>query len=244
MDSGSYAACAGLLARTQQLDIAAQDLANVNTAGYRSQQTTFQSVLAKAGGASRNAWSSELNAFGVLGESRVVRTAGNLELTGNPLDLGIEGDGFFAVQTPSGVQFTRNGQFAISSTRLLISRDGYPVLGEQGPIRVPEGALSVSGDGTLSVDGAPAGRVRLTEFAASTPLRAEGSTYYSAPLQAGTIAVRAELRQGMLESSNVNPIASAVQLVTLQRTAQMLQRALTVFHSDFDRIAAEELPRV
>ncbi len=244
MDSGSYAACAGLLARTQQLDIAAQDLANANTTGYRSQQTTFQSVLAQIDGAAPNAWSADLNSFGVLGASRVLRNAGNLQSTGNPLDLGIEGDGFFAVQTPTGVQFTRNGQFTLSPTRTLVSRDGFPVLGEQGPIRVPEGNLSVSSDGTFSVDGAPAGKLRLTQFATSTTLHAEGSTYYSAPPSEGTAATQAELRQGMLESSNVNPIATAVQLVALQRTAQMLQRALTTFHSDFDRIAVEELPRV
>ncbi len=244
MDSGAYAACAGLMARSQQLDLAAQDLANANTTGYRSQQTTFQSVLAATGARTPNTWAASLNAFGVLGESQVTRTSGNLENTGNPLDLAIEGDAFFAVQTPAGVQYTRNGQFAVSTKGMLVTHEGYPVLGEQGTVQVPAGLLSVSGDGALSVDGALIGKVRLSAFPPGAPLRAEGSTYYSAPASTATPAPGASVRQGMLESSNVNPVSSAVQLVTVQRNAQMLQRALSTFHSDFDRIAAQDLPKV
>jgi flagellar basal-body rod protein FlgF/flagellar basal-body rod protein FlgG len=244
MDSGSYAACAGLLARSQQLDLVAQDLANANTAGYRSLQTTFQSALAKSTAAESGDWSASLNSFGVLGEPRVTRTAGNLESTGNPLDLAVEGDAFFAIQTPSGVRYTRDGQFTVSAKRTLVSREGYAVLGEQGAIIVPSGPLSVSKDGTVSVDGAVAGKVQLAQFPASAALRAEGSTYYSAPPGSAAAAVNSSIRQGMLESSNVNAATSAVQLIALQRTAQMLQRAMTTFHSDFDRIAAQDLPKV
>jgi flagellar basal-body rod protein FlgF/flagellar basal-body rod protein FlgG len=244
MDSGSYAACAGLLARSQQLDLIAQDLANANTSGYRSVQTTFQAALASSSVAVPGDWSASLNAFGVLGEPRVTRTAGNLESTGNPLDLAVEGDAFFAVQTPSGIRYTRDGQFTLDAKRVLVSREGYPVLGEQGPIIVPSGAFSVSNDGTVSVDGAVAGKVQLTQFPASAALRAEGSTSYSVSTGSATTAVNSSIRQGMLESSNVNAVTSAVQLIALQRTAQMLQRAMSTFHSDFDRIAAQDLPKV
>lgn len=244
MDSGSYAACAGLLARSQQLDLTAQDLANANTSGYRSQRTTFQSVLADSAGQLPVGWSAELNAFGVLGATHVNRTPGNLESTDNPLDFGIEGDAFFAVETQGGTQYTRNGQFHVSSSGMLVTRDGYAVLGEQGPMRVPAGNLSVSHDGTVSVDGGVAGKIRLVQFAPSVPLRAEGSAYYSAPPNSETAAEDSQLLQGTLESSNVNPVTSAVQLVALSRLAQMLQRALTTFHSDFDRIAVQDLPKV
>lgn len=244
MDSGSYAACAGLMARSQQLDLAAQDLANAGTPGYRSQRATFQAVLARAGEPGLNDWSAAVNSFGVLGGSRISRTPGNLAETGNPLDLGIEGNAFFVVQSPSGPQYTRNGKFTVSSTGMLTTADGYPVMGEQGPVRVPGGRLSISADGTLSVEGALAGKLRLVEFSPSTPLQAEGSAYYSAPVNSALAARSATIRQGMLESSNVNPVTSAVQLISLQRTAQMLQTALTTFHSNFDRIAVEEIPKV
>lgn len=244
MDSGSYSACAGLVARTQQLELVAQDLANASTSGYRTQQTRFKSVLAGAGGPPLSAWSSELNGFGVLGSTSTSRNPGNLESTGNPLDLGMEGDGFFVVQTPAGMRYTRNGQFTVSPSGNLVTRDGYPVLGDQGPILMPAGEVSVSRDGTLSVEGALAGKLRLVQFSPSIPLQAEGATYFAAPPNSAAPALNFSVRQGMLESSNVNPVAAAVQLVALQRTAQMLQHALSMFHSEFDRIAAEELPKV
>lgn len=245
MDSGSYSACAGLVARTQQLELVAQDLANTSTSGYRRQQTRFQNVLAASGGnAPLSAWSSELNGFGVLGSTSTSRTPGNLESTGNPLDLGMEGDAFFVVQTPAGLRYTRNGQFTLSPSGKLVTRDGYPVLGDQGAILMPAGNVSVSRDGTLSVDGALAGKLRLAQFSSSIPLQAEGATYFAAPPTSETPALNFSIRQGMLESSNVNPVAAAVQLVALQRTAQMLQHALSMFHSEFDRIAAQDLPKV
>lgn len=243
MDSGAYAACAGLTARSQQLDLIAQDLANANTTGYRSQRTAFQTVLAASKSAIPNVWSGRLNAFGVLGKSTLNPAPGNLENTGSPLDLGIEGDAYFAIQTPSGVRYTRNGQFTVSAQGVLVTRDGFPVTGDQGPIHVASGALSISGDGTLSVDGALAGKIALVQFPSTAALQAEGSSYYTTDA-AAMPSVHARVRQGALESSNVNPIASAVELVSVQRNAQMLQRALSTFHSDFDRIATQDLPKV
>ena len=244
MDTGAYVACAGLVARSQQLDLAAQDLANVNTAGYRSQQAAFRAVLANSGGMVPAGWSAAVNNFGTLGETRLTRASGNLENTGNPLDLGLEGGGFFAVQTPAGVRYTRRGDFHISSTGLLETSDGYSVVGSMGPVRVPKGEVMISSDGTLSVDGAVAGKLKLVQFPASAQLVAQSGSYYSAPVGADVPAVDTSVRQGMIESSNVNSIASSIQLVTIQRTAEMLQRALTTFHSDFDRTAVEDLPRV
>ena len=93
-------------------------------------------------------------------------TAGNLEATGNPLDVGIEGGGFFAIQTARGTRYTRNGSFHVSSTGLLVTAAGDPVLGDlalraKGVINVPPGAVSIAADGTLSVNGAVAGSIQL-----------------------------------------------------------------------------------
>jgi flagellar basal-body rod protein FlgF/flagellar basal-body rod protein FlgG len=118
------------------------------------------------------------------------------------------------------------------------------VLGEEGPIQISGGPVSVAGDGTVTAAGAPVGRIRLVEFAPGTALQQEGNTYLAAPSGAARGAVESSLRQGFLESSNLNPVAGAVGMVVLQRQAEALQRALSIFHTEFNRTAAEELPRV
>jgi flagellar basal-body rod protein FlgF len=243
MDSGFYAACTGLRARVESLDLVAHNLANINTTGYRGQQPTFRSVLALAadqGGAELN---RAMNNFGVLESSRTDLSSGNLERTGNQLDLAIEGKAFFAVQTDAGIFYTRNGNFQVSGKGQLITAQQDLVLGEQGPIQVPGGAVSIGPDGTLSAGGAVAGRLRLVEFKQPSSLMPVGASYYAAE---GTTSIAKDsyVRQGMLETSNVNPVTATVSLIALQRHAEMLQRALSTFHTEFNRIAAGDLPRV
>ncbi len=245
MDSGFYAACAGLMARTQTLELAANNLANVNTTGYRSQQPTFRTLLAQSNLAGLSRYAAAVNDFGVVGGSSLDQTQGSLERTGSPLDVAVEGTGYLTVQTPDGVRYTRNGNLKLSKDRQLQTNSGDPVLGASGqPIRMPDGEVSISGDGTISVGGALAGQLRIVEFPANTPMTQVGSSYYNAPSAAATPAKNSQLRQGMLESSNVNPVAAAVGLIALQRNAEMLTRAMSVFHNDLNRMAAEDLPRV
>ena len=244
MDSGYYAACAGLRARTQALDLMAGNLANAQTSGYRSQGSIFQSLLAARTPSSLPALNRAVNEFGVLGRSVLDLTPGNLEHTGGPLDLAVEGPGFFAVQAGTGVFYTRNGGFRVSARGQLVTADGNPVLGDQGPLQLPGGKVAIGPDGTVSVNGANAGKLRVAEFVPGTALQAEGGSYYSAPAGAARAATASSVRQGMLESSNVNAVGAAVALITVQREAEMLQRALSLFHSEFQRIAAQDLPRV
>jgi flagellar basal-body rod protein FlgF len=242
VDSGLYAACAGLKARVQHLDLVGNNLANVNTTGYRSQQPTFSSLLAMRSGAIPTELNLAVNDFGVLQGSRIDLMPGNLEHTGNQLDLGIEGKAFFTVQTRSGVVYTRNGAFRTSPSGQLMTSEGDLVLGEQGPITLPGGVVSISPDGTISVAGAVAGKLRLIEFSSEAQPRPVGNSYYSA--EAVRPATRSYVREGMLEASNVNAVNATVSLIALQRHAEMLQRALSTFHNDFNRIAAAELPRI
>lgn len=244
MNSGFYAAFAGLLARTQAFELAANNLANVNTTGYKAQHEFYRSLVTNQSGRPLSPLNRAINDFGVLGGGVVDLRPGNLERTGSELDLAVEGSGFFAVQTPGGVRYTRNGDFRLDASGQLVTPAGNPVLGEQGPIAVPGGLVSISADGTLSVSGAVAARLRLVEFAPGTLLTPEGNSYYSAPAGAAQEAVDSRIRQGVLEASNINPVASAVSLMALQRHTEMLQRALSIFHTEFNRIAAEELPRV
>lgn len=245
VDSGFYAACAGLKARTQALEIVANNLSNINTVGYRAQDATFHSLLAGSSRAGANPLNRVVNDFGVLGGSRVDLRSGNAQSTGNPLDLALEGSGFFTVQAKGQVLYTRNGSFRLSPSRQLITADGDVVLGEQGPITLPSGQVAVGIDGTLSVDGAVAGKLRIASFASGTALHAVGTTNYAAPANAVVAKTSdASVRQGMLEGSNVNPVTSVMNLITVQREAEMLQRALGTYYSEFDHIAATELARV
>ena len=245
MDSGYYAACSGLRAQTQALDVIASNLANINTGGYRAQQPTFHSVLASARDVPLGELNHALNDFSVLGGARVDLTAGNMEHTGGQFDLGIEGNGFFAVQTSSGTLYTRNGGFRVSPTGQLTTAQGDAVLGEQGAITLPSGPVSISSDGTISVNGAVAGKVRVVEFPLAASLSPVGGSYYAAQNGAGAQpASQALVRQGMLESSNLDGVHAVVNLIAVQRHAEMLQRAMASFYSDFDGIAAGELPRV
>ena len=246
MNNGLYAACAGLLARTQALDLAANNLANVNTEGYKGQVPRFASVLAGTGSANlSNASLRAVNEFGVLGESRLDQQQGPIEQTGNDLDLALQGSGYFAVQGPQGGRlYTRNGAFHVDRQGPLTTGDGSLVLGAQGPVLLPPGKISVSSGGTLSVDGAVAGQLRVVDFPPGTELTPQGAAAFSADVAAERPAASVDVVQGALEGSNVNAVNAAVGLVALQRNMGLMQQALTVFHSEFNRIAAQELSRI
>jgi flagellar basal-body rod protein FlgF/flagellar basal-body rod protein FlgG len=111
-------------------------------------------------------------------------------------------------------------------------------------IRVPAGAVSISADGTLSVKGAVGGRVRLTEFSPDTPLTSEGQALLTAPECSALPARHTSVLQGAIESSNVNAVGATVTLIGVQRQAEMMQRALSIFYTEFNRIATGDLPRV
>jgi flagellar basal-body rod protein FlgF len=244
MDSGYYAACAGLAAQTQALELVAHNLANLATAGFRGQQSTFRALLAGGNAVARNPLNAAVNNFGVVNGSRVDLTAGSLSATGNPLDLGIAGSGFFRVQSPQGVGYTRNGNFHLTTAGQLVTAEGDAVLGQQGAITLPNGSVAVSADGTISVDGAVVAKLTLSEFSPNTSLTALGHALYAAPAGSALPAASSSLRQGMIEASNVSPVESVVQLIAIQRNAEMMQRALTTFDTQFNQIAAQDLPKV
>jgi flagellar basal-body rod protein FlgF len=245
MDSGFYAACTALLARSQALDMVANNLANTSTPGYRAGHNVFRSLLATSSPFPVSNLNYAVNNYSVLGDSSLDLSQGNLEKTGNDMDLGIQGAGFFVVQTAGGKAFTRNGSFHVSGQGQLVTIAGDTVLGENNkPIPIVGAPVSVGPDGTISVNGALAGKLKLVDFPAGTPLESMGNTYYSAPEASATPATQASVQQGTLESSNVNPVASAVELVTVQRYAELMQRALSMFQTDMNQVATQDLPKV
>ena len=172
VDSGYYAAFSGWLARSQALDGAAGNLANAGTAGYRAERDYFRSAILSPD-ALNSQLSTTINAFGVLGGSRLDMGQGALAPTGNPLDLAIEGNGFFAIETKQGIRYTRDGQFERAGDGTLTTQAGEPVLDARNqPVRLPAGAIAIGSDGAVSVNGAVAGRIALFGFSCSR--RAEG----------------------------------------------------------------------
>jgi flagellar basal body rod protein FlgG len=106
------------------------------------------------------------------------------------------------------------------------------------------GPISISDDGTISSNGAVAGKLKLVKFPAGTSLTSAGNTYYSAPPKTATTDTESRVQQGVLESSNVNPVSSMVELITAQRSAEMMQKALSMFNSEIDKTATQELPKI
>lgn len=244
MDSGYYAACAGLVAQTQALELVAHNLANLSTNGYRGQETTFRSLLASRGSAGENPINAVVNDFGVLSGSRLDLTSGSLTPTGNALDMAVAGKGFFTIQSGQDVRYTRDGEFHLTPTGQLVTAEGDTVMGEQGPVILPNGDRSISSDGTISVNGTVVDKLRLAEFALTTNLTAIGSATYTAPPNTALPAVESTVRQGMLEGSNVSATQAVVQLITIQRNADLLSRAMGALDGQLNQVAVQDLPKV
>jgi flagellar basal-body rod protein FlgF/flagellar basal-body rod protein FlgG len=244
MDSGYYAAMTGLMARTQALDTAAANLANAQTPGYRAEREYFRSVLLDSGPASQ--LGQAMNNYGLLGGDRLNLSQGPIQTTGNPLDLAIEGQGFFQIQTQNGARFTRDGSFHRSQAGKLVTDKGEPVLSSAGkPIQVPPGEVSVGVNGVLSVAGGAVDTVGVFTFPAAVQLTPEGANRYVAPQNVAPQAAKdAAIHEGALESANEDAIQGTLDLVVMQRQAEMMQKALTVFHTEFNKFASEDLARV
>jgi flagellar basal-body rod protein FlgF/flagellar basal-body rod protein FlgG len=259
MDSGLYAAYTGLLARTQALDSAANNLANVGTNGFRAARESFSGVLST--GLAETDWGpaadgqsqvgNSTNGYGVLGGTSQDFTQGPVVTTGNPLDMALSGAGFFEIQTNNGVRYTRDGSFLKSPAGLLTTQQGEPVLDRQGrPIKLPSGKVQVGSNGTISVTTEAGvtgvvGQLGVATFADLGALSEEGTNRFVAA--DGTVPVpvtNTVVQQGALERSNQDVVHGTMELVLIQRQAEMMQKALTVFDGQFDKAAVEQLAKV
>jgi flagellar basal-body rod protein FlgF len=245
LDSGFYSAFTALAARMQSLDLVANNLANTNTVGYKAQKEFYRAFDSSLNSNTRlSSLNHAINNFGLIGGAHIDLSAGSLQTTGNDTDLAIDGEGFFSVQTKAGVRYTRDGSFRLNAQRQLVDSQGDGLLGEQGPITLPDGKLNISDDGTVSVDGAIVDKLQVVDFPPGTPIVPEGSANFTAPAGSAVPAASTQIRQGMIESSNSDPISSAVALINLQRNAEMVQRALSIFNTDFNQTAVQELPKI
>ena len=245
MNSGFYAATAGLIAKMQALDVAANNLANVGTTGFKAQREfyrTLQTQMANGQSAATGQINRAINNFGVLGGARVDMSAGSLDRTGNDLDAAIDGPGFFTVRSPAGTSYTRNGSFLLGPHGELLTGGGDAVIGKNGPIKLPPGQVSIEANGSISVNGNVVDQLHIAEFKDAPTMI--GATLFQAPASGEQPATQSSVRQGFLEASNINAIAGGTSLVMLQRQAEMLQKALSIFNTDFNKTATDEIAKV
>jgi flagellar basal-body rod protein FlgF len=244
MDSGYYAAYSALLARTEALDVASSNLANATTNGYRAQREYFRDAIAGEGAADSQL-NGAVNRYGVLGGDQVDLGQGALVKTGASTDVAIQGHGFFAVKTTNGERYTRDGSFQRSKDGTLVDSAGNPVLDmAHKPIAMPNGTIAVGTDGAVSVDGGVVAQLGVF-VAPATQLIPEGANEYRLT-NASSLKKSQDysVAQGELEGSNQDVVSGSLQLMLIQRQAEMMQKALSVFHNDFDRAASEDLPKV
>jgi flagellar basal-body rod protein FlgF len=230
MSGSIYMAATGALASEKRLQILSNNLANVNTAGFKKDRGRFHAFNLSEGAAAAQppvtGGRSDAPNFWMQFSSFTDFSSGELKKTGNPYDLALNGKGFFCVQTPDGIQYTRRGDFTINADETLVTQDGWPVLGSSGEIQVKMKSPSndmreftVSEDGYLTVDGSQIDRIRVVDFPIADGLEKLGHNYYRAtnPYASEEVLEDISVQQGFLENSNVNVIQAMTELIEVLR---------------------------
>lgn len=209
------------------MDVLANNMANVNTAGYKRGNLMFEEYLMPVARMS-DANQTDARLSFVL-DTSIYRdfSEGAFEQSGNNLDIAISGDGWLVVQTPDGERFTRNGQLKLNRDGELVNTAGFPILGEGGPITIPpeETGIAIAQDGTLSTDLGVRGQIRLVSFENNAVLKKEAGLLFSTN-QAPQEAENAKLHQGMVEKSNVQPVVEMTKMIETMRAYQSISKAL------------------
>lgn len=231
MDNTSYVALSRQVALERQMAIVAGNIANMNTDGFKTEQVLFEKVLEKAGEPGRVAF---------VRDAGLVRDTapGMIERTGNPLDLAINGEGFFTVETPAGPRYTRNGHFQLGPTGEIMSSSGHRLLDEGGGALVvpPDaGPVSIARDGTVSTADGVLGRIGLVRFAEERTLQREGESLLKTD-QAPEPVELPDIGQGQLERSNVKPVLEMTRMMETVRAFQNTQRLLETHHEMVRRV--------
>jgi len=244
VNSGVYTAYSGLRAQMTALDQLSNNLANVNTVGFKEGRT-FLTLLNRAMGSPDSTdLTSVINSQVTVAPGPFNESDGSLVTTGRELDLALSGNGYLAVSTPRGVRYTRNGSLVLGKQGVLSTTDGHAVLGEKGPIQLGPGKVQINELGDVQLDEVAVDRLKLVSFAEPHLLQREGNSLL-APVQEGIRAVPANVRvrQGYLEQSNVNAVASVVQLVEILRHFEAAQKSVHLLMNDVNAKAIERLGR-
>ncbi|WP_420392720.1 flagellar basal-body rod protein FlgF [Acuticoccus sp.] len=223
MASDLYVSLSGQMAMEARLATLANNVANMRTGGFRAETVKFDTVMSDYNAARVN--------FAAVGATHIERTAGAVERTGNALDVAVVGDGWFGVQTPEGVAYTRDGRFTVSPEGDLTTLTGHGVIDEGGaPIQVAAagGPIAIGADGTMRQDGRNVGVLGLFTLGADARLTRYGDAAFrsDAPGEPVVDRVTNGVRQGYREGSNVNPIKAITELIEIQRAFDSATRVV------------------
>ncbi|HUN51691.1 MAG TPA: flagellar basal-body rod protein FlgF [Candidatus Sulfotelmatobacter sp.] len=227
MENSVYIGLSQQTAMRRQLDVIANNLANMNTTAFKSEKVLFREFLMQP---QHGEPMSFVEDYGVLRDTQ----EGKLETTSNPLDVAINGRGYLAVSTPAGTRYTRNGHLKMNSSGLLTTSEGYAVLDDRSqPITLNSGngQPTIALDGTISDNSGRVDRLNLVQFQNEQALQQTGSGLYATD-QTPTPASNSTLQQGMIESSNVEPITEMTKMIELQRSYEAAQ---SLIQADNDR---------
>ena len=235
----------------RQLDVVANNIANVNTTGYKADSSLFEEYL-KSGAHEDNFVGSDRRVSYVQDRGTFRNfTQGASEQTKNPLDIAIDGSGFLVVQAPGGERYTRDGSLQINNVGQLVTVAGNPVLGTGGPIvfQPTDHDINVTPDGTITVvegngrTDSIRGKLRLVNFADAQKLLKEGSNLYTAGEGSAQPDTKSVVRQGFLEKSNVNAIAEMSRMMEVTRAYTSMSNLLQQ-QSDLHKTAIQQLAEV
>ena len=238
-------AASGASAQMTALDATANNLANATTPGYKADQAVFREHLAAAMFVGKA--QPEMRYTSVASVSPDLRS-GPLQVTQHPLDVAIDGEGYFSVQTPRGERYTRAGGFQVGPGGTLVTAQGYAVLDGAGgsPIRLPmDGAKAEIGeDGAIRVNGEEVGRLGTVNFQNPSALAKDGDTMFRALPAAGAPEPSevVQLHPGALELPNVSIVKGMTDLVSATRAFEALEKAVEAY-SDLERRAASDIVR-
>lgn len=228
----------------QSLDLLANNLANSATAGYKEDQE-FYGLYTSADATSSPEGS--LTTLPVIQRQWTDFSSGNLQVTGNPMDVALNGSGFFVVNGPNGPLYTRNGNLQLLPSGQLATANGYALRNSSGaPISVTAGkAITITPDGTVQQDNQTVGQIQVVNFKSTDSLTKVGSQCFQNgdPKNPPAPAVGTEVQQGKIEGSNVPVAESAMRLVSMMRQFEMLQKAVGI-SSDMDMKSISEVARV
>ncbi|MBT6096677.1 MAG: flagellar basal-body rod protein FlgF [Rhodospirillaceae bacterium] len=226
METTSYIALSRQTALRRQMDVVANNIANMNTSGFKGERMMFVEHLVKSKGGERIlgdkvSYTRDISTMRDLSE-------GPLEQTGNPLDVAITGDGYFMIQTDTGNHYTRNGRFQLDEGGQMVTQAGDPVLSDGGqPFFFAPGDtnISVGRDGTVSTSNGDLGRLAVVTFENQHQMRPSGGGLFAIEAEAKPVE-KPTVVQGMLEGSNIQPVVEMSRLIHVQRTYESVRNFL------------------
>ena len=225
-----------------KMETLSNNLANVNTVGFKEDQPSFREVLSTVQRVTPESLEERflsheyLDDYVGMDKSAVVVDEvgknfelGRMRFTGNDLDFAISNEGFFTIATPQGERYTRGGNFQLDSTGRIVNNDGYPVLGKNGEIEIKEGFINVNESGQLSVNGVIQDSLKLVRFQNQDKLQKLGQGFF-APINVNNLPVvsnEIKVKQGMLEDSNVNSMLEMTRMINATRAYESVHKALS-----------------